>query len=186
MDAGVRERAYELRGTLATVLPLFGVDAAGVRLIGWADGDCVKMRGLGCCCWMGMRQSSPGQRPRLWGRVSQRAKAVVLVDVVALVALDLATPPTWSDPGGPALQLPLARRVNYRRGGNDLRDNATGTSDGYSPVSKGGHYDVYDGGIAFDDVIEWEVELLRRHARIQSSGPPTPSAQEQSPTLNGE
>jgi fermentation-respiration switch protein FrsA (DUF1100 family) len=30
--------------------------------------------------------------------------------------------------------------------------------------SKGGHYDVYDGGIAFDDVIEWEVEFLRRHA----------------------
>jgi len=29
--------------------------------------------------------------------------------------------------------------------------------------SKGGHYDVYDGGIAFDDVIEWEVEFLRRH-----------------------
>ena len=135
VDAGVRERAYELRGTLATVLPLFDVDAAGVRLICWADGDCVKMRGLGCCCWMGMRQSSPGQRPRLWGRVSQRAKAVVLVDVVALVALDLATPPTWSDPGGPALQLHLVRRVNYRRGGNDLRDNATGTSDGYSPVS---------------------------------------------------
>lgn len=130
-----RSRAYELRGTLATVLPLFGVDAAGVRLIGWADGDCVKMRGLGCCCWMGMRQSSPGQRPRLWGRVSQRAKAVVLVDVVALVAQDLATPPTWSDPGGPALQLHLARRGNYRRRGNDLRDNATGTSDGYSPVS---------------------------------------------------
>jgi hypothetical protein len=67
--------------------------------------------------------------------VSQRAKAVVLVDVVSLVALDLATPPTWSDPGGPALQLHLARRVNCRRGGNDLRDNATGTSDGYSPVS---------------------------------------------------
>jgi hypothetical protein len=116
VNAGVRDRAYELRGTLATVLPLFGVDAAGVRLIGWADGDCVKMRGLGCCCWIGMRHSSPGQRPRLWGRVSQRAKAVVLVDVVALVALDLATPPTWSDPGGPALQLHLARRVNYRRG----------------------------------------------------------------------
>ena len=67
--------------------------------------------------------------------VSQRAKAVVPVDVVSLVALDLATPPTWSDPGGPALRLHLARRVNCRRGGNDLRDNATGTSDGYSPVS---------------------------------------------------
>jgi hypothetical protein len=35
--------------------------------------------------------------------------------------------------------------------------------------SKGGHYDVYDGGIAFDDVIEWEVEFLRRHARIEPS-----------------
>jgi fermentation-respiration switch protein FrsA (DUF1100 family) len=33
--------------------------------------------------------------------------------------------------------------------------------------SKGGHYDVYDGGIAFDDVIEWEVEFLRRHARAE-------------------
>jgi fermentation-respiration switch protein FrsA (DUF1100 family) len=32
--------------------------------------------------------------------------------------------------------------------------------------SKGGHYDVYDGGIAFDDVIEWEVEFLRRHAGL--------------------
>lgn len=30
--------------------------------------------------------------------------------------------------------------------------------------SKGGHYDVYQGGAAFDDVIEWEVEFLRRHA----------------------
>jgi hypothetical protein len=59
----------------------------------------------------------------------------VLVDVVALVALDLATPPAWSDPGGPALELHLARRMNCRRGGNDLRDNATGTSDGWSPVS---------------------------------------------------
>ena len=135
VDASVRERADELRGTLATVLPLFGVDAAGVRLIGWADGDCVKMRGLGCCCWMGC--GSPAQdSDRGYGvDVSQRAKAVVLVDVVSLVALDLATPPTWSDPGGPALQLHLARRVNCRRGGNDLRDNATGTSDGYSPVS---------------------------------------------------
>ena len=32
--------------------------------------------------------------------------------------------------------------------------------------SKGGHYDVYDGGVAFDDVIEWEVEFLRRHAGL--------------------
>lgn len=30
--------------------------------------------------------------------------------------------------------------------------------------SKGGHYDVYEGGVAFNDVIEWEVEFLRRHA----------------------
>ena len=52
--------------------------------------------------------------------------------------------------------------------------------------SKGGHYDVYDGGIAFDDVIEWEVEFLRRHARIQPSVPPTPSAQGQPPTPSGE
>jgi uncharacterized protein len=32
--------------------------------------------------------------------------------------------------------------------------------------SKGGHYDVYEGGVAFDDVIEWEVEFLRRHAGL--------------------
>jgi fermentation-respiration switch protein FrsA (DUF1100 family) len=32
--------------------------------------------------------------------------------------------------------------------------------------SKGGHYDVYEGGAAFDDVIEWEVEFLRRHAGL--------------------
>jgi fermentation-respiration switch protein FrsA (DUF1100 family) len=42
--------------------------------------------------------------------------------------------------------------------------------------SKGGHYDVYEGGVAFPDVIEWEVEFLRRHAGIQPSGPSTPSA----------
>jgi fermentation-respiration switch protein FrsA (DUF1100 family) len=30
--------------------------------------------------------------------------------------------------------------------------------------SKGGHYDVYEGGVAFDDVIEWEVDFLLRHA----------------------
>ena len=30
--------------------------------------------------------------------------------------------------------------------------------------SKGGHYDVYEGGVAFNDVIEREVEFLRRHA----------------------
>jgi fermentation-respiration switch protein FrsA (DUF1100 family) len=32
--------------------------------------------------------------------------------------------------------------------------------------STGGHYDVYDGGAAFDDVIEWEVDFLRRHAGV--------------------
>jgi uncharacterized protein len=32
--------------------------------------------------------------------------------------------------------------------------------------SEGGHYDVYQGGVAFDDVIEWEVEFLRRHAGL--------------------
>ena len=32
--------------------------------------------------------------------------------------------------------------------------------------SKGGHYDVYAGGVAFNDVIEWEVEFLRRHAHV--------------------
>ena len=32
--------------------------------------------------------------------------------------------------------------------------------------SKGGHYDVYEGGVAFNDVIEWEVEFLRRHAHV--------------------
>jgi pimeloyl-ACP methyl ester carboxylesterase len=30
--------------------------------------------------------------------------------------------------------------------------------------SRGGHYDVYEGGTAFDEVIEWEVEFLHRHA----------------------
>jgi pimeloyl-ACP methyl ester carboxylesterase len=37
--------------------------------------------------------------------------------------------------------------------------------------STGGHYDVYDGGAAFDDVIEWEVEFLRHHARSEPSEP---------------
>jgi fermentation-respiration switch protein FrsA (DUF1100 family) len=36
--------------------------------------------------------------------------------------------------------------------------------------SKGGHYDVYEGGAAYDDVIEWAVEFLRRHAGTQPSG----------------
>ncbi|MDT5194927.1 MAG: uncharacterized protein QOH20_1681 [Mycobacterium sp.] len=30
--------------------------------------------------------------------------------------------------------------------------------------SKGGHYDVYESGLAFDDVLHLEVEFLRRHA----------------------
>jgi uncharacterized protein len=30
--------------------------------------------------------------------------------------------------------------------------------------SRGGHYDVYKGGKAFEDVIEWELDFLRRHA----------------------
>ncbi len=30
--------------------------------------------------------------------------------------------------------------------------------------SRGGHYDVYEGGRAFDDVVEWEVDFLRRHS----------------------
>jgi hypothetical protein len=32
--------------------------------------------------------------------------------------------------------------------------------------SKGGHYDVYEGGVAFDDVLRLEVEFLRRHAGL--------------------
>lgn len=31
--------------------------------------------------------------------------------------------------------------------------------------SRGGHYDVYQGGAAFDEVMEWEVDFLRRHSR---------------------
>jgi dienelactone hydrolase len=30
--------------------------------------------------------------------------------------------------------------------------------------SRGGHFDVYEGGTAFDEAIEWEVEFLRRHS----------------------
>ena len=40
--------------------------------------------------------------------------------------------------------------------------------------------------LAFDDVIEWEVEFLRRHAHIQPTRPPTPSVQGQPPTPSGE
>ena len=29
-----------------------------------------------------------------------------------------------------------------------------------------GQYDVYEGGVAFNDVIEWEVDFLRRHADV--------------------
>jgi uncharacterized protein len=38
--------------------------------------------------------------------------------------------------------------------------------------SRGGHYDVYEGGQAFATVVEWEVEFLRRHAGLQAGGPP--------------
>jgi fermentation-respiration switch protein FrsA (DUF1100 family) len=48
--------------------------------------------------------------------------------------------------------------------------------------SAGGHYDVYDGGDAFDDVIEREVEFLRRHARIEPTEPQAPSASRSTPT----
>lgn len=33
---------------------------------------------------------------------------------------------------------------------------------------RGNENGIHDGGIAFDDVIEWEVEFLRRHARISA------------------
>jgi hypothetical protein len=32
--------------------------------------------------------------------------------------------------------------------------------------SKGGHYDVYEGGASFDEVLGVEVEFLRRHAGL--------------------
>ena len=32
----------------------------------------------------------------------------------------------------------------------------------------GGHYDVYEGGASFDDVIRVELEFLHRHAKISS------------------
>jgi uncharacterized protein len=32
--------------------------------------------------------------------------------------------------------------------------------------SKGGHYDVYEGGVAFDEVLLLEVEFLRKHAGV--------------------
>jgi dienelactone hydrolase len=35
--------------------------------------------------------------------------------------------------------------------------------------SKGGHYDVYQGGVAFDDTLRREVEFLCRHAGLPTS-----------------
>jgi hypothetical protein len=49
--------------------------------------------------------------------------------------------------------------------------------------SKGGHYDVYDGGIAFDDVVEWEVEFLRRHGRIDAANTTTNSPSQRSDSV---
>ena len=34
--------------------------------------------------------------------------------------------------------------------------------------SRGGHYDVYQGGVSFDDVIRVELEFLHRHAKTPS------------------
>lgn len=53
-------------------------------------------------------------------------------------------------------QIPIdsALRVASRASGAELRR------------SRGGHYDVYKGGKAFEDVIEWEVNFLRHHARL--------------------
>ena len=34
--------------------------------------------------------------------------------------------------------------------------------------SRGGHYDVYQGGVSFDDVLRVEVEFLHRHAKTPS------------------
>jgi hypothetical protein len=135
VDTGVRERAYEFRGTLATVLRFTALTRLVFALSAGLMGTASKSAALGVAVGWGCGSPAQDSDRGCGGRVLQRAKAVVFVDEVALVALDLATPPTWSGPGGPALQLRLARRVNYRRGGNDLRDNATGTSDGYSPVS---------------------------------------------------
>src|SRR2546426_794712 len=35
--------------------------------------------------------------------------------------------------------------------------------------SRGGHYDVYQGGISFDDVLRVEVEFLHRHAGMRAN-----------------
>jgi hypothetical protein len=40
--------------------------------------------------------------------------------------------------------------------------------DGPQFRTAGGHYDVYEGGASFDDVIRVELEFLHRHAKISS------------------
>ena len=35
--------------------------------------------------------------------------------------------------------------------------------------SRGGHYDVYEGGVSFDDVLRVELEFLHRHAKTPAS-----------------
>jgi uncharacterized protein len=35
--------------------------------------------------------------------------------------------------------------------------------------SRGGHYDVYQGGVSFDDVLRVELEFLHRHAKTLAS-----------------
>jgi len=42
--------------------------------------------------------------------------------------------------------------------------------------SVGGHYDVYEGGAGFADVLRTEVDFLHRHAKIQSKGDARPEA----------
>jgi hypothetical protein len=34
--------------------------------------------------------------------------------------------------------------------------------------SAGGHYDVYEGGASFADVLRVELEFMRRHTKIQA------------------
>jgi len=41
--------------------------------------------------------------------------------------------------------------------------------------SAGGHYDVYEGGAGFADVLRTEVDFLHRHARTQSEGRRAPA-----------
>ena len=51
-------------------------------------------------------------------------------------------------PAGPALRVAdKARRGEVHR-------------------SRGGHYDVYQGGKSFDDVVGVELEFLRRHSKV--------------------